>query len=110
MLKKKKSVKRQAEENLNVTKGTKDNQRVVKQGIPLDHSRKHLSSNTIGANMGYTMNMGDYESMRADVWATVDLEEGQSLNEGFNKLIGFLDKKLKEALSYYASIEDEKDE
>ena len=66
----KKSLSEQAEQNASVTKGTSKNQTVLKEGVPNDHSRKrhnNSSSPIVGVSIGSTLNMGDYESLRADV-------------------------------------------
>lgn len=60
--------------NANVTKGTKTNQTVIKEESPLDHAVKHgdktIPNKSVGINLGVTLNMGDYESLRVDVWCT----------------------------------------
>lgn len=60
--------------NATVTTGTKSNQTLIKEEQPLDHAVKHgnkvSNDRTVGINVGVTLNMGDYESLRVDVWCT----------------------------------------
>ena len=68
----KKSLSAVAEENASVTKGTSKSKTVIKEGKPNDPSQKHLNTDTptVGVSIGTTLNMGDFESLRVDVWLT----------------------------------------
>lgn len=98
----KKSLKTQIEENTTVKRGTKDNQTVLKSGTPNDQSRKHeLSPNTVGANIGITKNMDNYESLRVDCWGVEEVQDGETKEEAFQRLLGTLDKVLSDTVQSY---------
>lgn len=78
-------------ENTVVKKGKE----VIVKGNPVDHSLKHntLSSTgvienrrIVGANIGTTINMGDYESLRIDCWLTDFVGEKESYPEAFKRI------------------------
>ena len=100
MLKKKKNVTKQADDNVEVSKRADGETKTLKKGSHVDHSEKHLNSNTVGMSIGTTVNMENYESLRVDVWATIDLED-KSIDEGYEELFGILDNKLKKTVQYY---------
>lgn len=96
------SLKEQVKKNMSVTKGTSNNQEVLKEGVPNDHSNKHFSNEkTIGASLGITKNMGDYQSLRVDAWCTDTLQEGETAEQGYYRLLGLLDKIVNETVSSY---------
>jgi hypothetical protein len=92
-------VEKLARENASVTAGSKDAQEVLKKGAPIGHSQKHEAP-VIGMNIGSTVNMGQYESLRADVWATVP-QEGGDLRPQFAALRGVLEEVLEETVNEY---------
>ena len=91
---KKKTLREKALSNTQVTKGTKNDQKVLKEGTPLEHSVKHLSSNIVGANLGLTKNMDNYESLRVDCWVTDEVREGETPKQAFERILGLLDEVL----------------
>ena len=81
--------------NKKVTRGTKDNQTLVeKTGTELDNSAKVGKGRTVGLAIGTTLNMGDYQSLRVDVWCSDYLEEDESFEEGYARLKDQIDKEL----------------
>lgn len=93
------SLRKLAERNTQVTKGTKDNQRVIKEGIPLENSRKvgvnnSTSNNIVGMSKGITKNMGDYESLRVDCWLALSVEPSDDINEVFDTISEIIDERL----------------
>lgn len=54
--------------------------------VPLDAPRLLQKDNLIGVNMGVTLNMGNYESMRIDCCASNSLKEDETIEEGLKKL------------------------
>lgn len=76
--------------NAKVTKGTKANQTVIKEETPLDHAIKHgdkkKSNKTVGINLGVTLNMGDYESLRVDVWCTDEVHANETHEEALERV------------------------
>ena len=99
----KKNLSKQAKENTTVTKGTSKNQEVLKEGKPNDHSRKHLDPSTpiVGVNIGTTLNMGDYESLRVDVWLTDNVSEDETTEQAYARVVQIVDKTLQEIVSQY---------
>lgn len=99
----KKSLSQQAEENSTVTIGTSKNQRVLKEGVPNDHSRKHLNDEfpTVGVSIGTTLNMGDYESLRVDVWLSDKVSDTETLEQAYARVVQAVDSTLQEIVSQY---------
>ena len=99
----KKSLSEQAKENTTVTKGTAKNQNVLKEGTPNDHARKHLEENTpvVGCSIGTTLNMGDYESLRVDVWLTDRVAPRETVEQAYARVVQTVDKTLQEIVSQY---------
>lgn len=99
----KKSLSQQAEENSTVTRGTSKNQRVLKEGVPNDHSRKHLNDEfpTVGVSIGTTLNMGDYESLRVDVWLSDKVSDTETLEQAYARVVQAVDSTLQEIVSQY---------
>lgn len=99
----KKSLSEQAVENASVTKGTSKNQTVVKEGKPNDHSAKHLSKETpvVGVSIGTTLNMGDYESLRVDVWLTDTVANNETVEQAYARVVKTVDNTLQEIVNQY---------
>lgn len=98
-----KMLKKKAEENARVTKETSRNQEVLKEGVPNDHSRKHLQSNlpVVGANLGLTKNMENYESLRVDVWLSDEVQEGETIQQVYARIVKIIDETLRKVVSQY---------
>ena len=99
----KKKLSDTAKENTTVTKGTSKEQKVLKEGVPNDHSRKHLdgSSQVVGCSIGTTLNMGDYESLRVDVWLTDNVQENETVQQAYNRVVSVIDETLQEVINQY---------
>lgn len=99
----KKSLSEQAEENASVTKGTSKNQKTVKEGKPNDHSPKHLSKEApvVGVSIGTTLNMGDYESLRVDVWLTDTVSEKETVEQAYARVVKTVDTTLQKIVEQY---------
>ena len=99
----KKSLSQQAEENSTVTRGTSKNQKVLKEGVPNDHSRKHLNDEfpTVGVSIGTTLNMGDYESLRVDVWLSDKVSDTETVEQAYARVVQTVDNTLQEIVSQY---------
>lgn len=93
----------QARNNTTVTVGKKDSQEVLKKGVPNDHSRRHLDGETpvVGVSIGTTLNMDNYESLRADVWLTDSKRDNESLNEAYERVSHTVSVVLQEIISQY---------
>lgn len=101
-LKAKKSLKEKAVTNAQVTKGTSKNQEVLKAGTPNDHTRKHLSeSPLVGVSIGTTLNMGDYQSLRVDVWLTDNVSDKEDTKQAYDRVVSTVNQVLQEIVSQY---------
>ena len=100
----KKSLKVQAEENAQVTKGTSKNQEVLKKGVPNDHSRRlDNSGNTVvGVSIGSTLNMGDYQSLRTDVWLSDTVNDGETVEQAYERVTKVVNDTLQEIVSTFS--------
>lgn len=99
----KKSLSEKAEENASVTKGTFKNQEVLKEGKPNDHAPKHLNSNAtvVGMSIGSTLNMGDYESLRVDVWLSDEVQNGETIEQAYERVARIVDDTLQKVVNQY---------
>lgn len=91
------TLKKAAQKNLSV----KRNNEVEKDGVPLDHAPKHgvpIQARMVGMNKGITRNMGDYESLRVDVWLTDFIDEDETPQETFERVEEIVDEVLEEAV------------
>ena len=100
----KKPLKAQAEENAQVTKGTSKNQEVLKKGVPNDHSRRlDNSGNTVvGVSIGSTLNMGDYQSLRTDVWLSDTVNDGETVEQAYERVTKVVNDTLQEIVSTFS--------
>ena len=100
----KKPLKTQAEENAQVTKGTSKNQEVLKKGVPNDHSRRlDNSGNTVvGVSIGSTLNMGDYQSLRTDVWLSDTVNDGETVEQAYERVTKVVNDTLPEIVSTFS--------
>ena len=98
---KKKSLKEIASDNTQVTKGTSNNQEVLKEGTPNDHSIKHLSTKIVGASVGITKNMENYESLRVDCWLTDTVKENETVEQAYERILGIIDKTMQDTVNSY---------
>ena len=99
---KKKSLKEIASENTQVTKGTSNNQEVLKEGTPNDHSIKHLTNDrVVGASVGITKNMDNYESLRVDCWLTDTVKENETVEQAYERILGIIDKTMQDTVNSY---------
>ena len=99
----KKSLSERAVENTTVTKGTSKNQTPLKQGVPNDHSRKHMTDDVpvVGVSIGITKNMDNYESLRVDCWLTDTVQEGETVEQAYERVVAVVDKTLNDTVSSY---------
>lgn len=103
------SLKKTAEENTTVTKGTSKNQKTMKQGNPNDQHRKQNNTGAeistdrtvVGVNVGITKNMDNYESLRVDCWLTDTVKEGETVEQAYNRILGIVDSQLQNTVNSY---------
>lgn len=91
--------KEDARKNTTVTKKVgREEPVVIKAGTPLDHTVKHnpYVNAQFGMSKGCTLNMGEFESLRCDVWLTSEVFEGESIKEAYARVEQVLDEVLEE--------------
>ena len=98
----KKSLTQTAEENTNVTIGTSKEQTTLKEGTPRDmHTIQKPMCKTVGISIGSTLNMGDYQSLRADVWLTDEVAEGETLEQAYARVFKIAHDTLEQVVDTY---------
>jgi methyl coenzyme M reductase subunit D len=57
----------------------------------------------VNVSLGYTMNVGNFQSLRIDIGVEDQLRDGEQVQDGFDRVYGFVEQqlaaKLKEAQS-----------
>lgn len=98
----KKKLTQTAKENTTVTKGTSKSQETLKSGTPNDHTRKHeLGAKVVGVNLGVTLNMENYNSLRVDCWLTDSVQGGETEKQAFERVLGVVDEVLQDTVQSY---------
>lgn len=97
------NLKKKAEKNARVTLGRKDNQTVLKEGVVNEHPQNARVTDTpvVGVSIGSTLNMGDYESLRVDVWLTDKVGSTETFERAYERIISVVDKVLQETVNSY---------
>lgn len=84
------NLKEQAMANTTATKTVDRKTETLVEGTPLEHTKMHninkSGSRTVGVNVGSTINMGDFQSLRVDCWLTDELLDGETHTEGLQRL------------------------
>lgn len=65
------------------------NKEVKKQGVVASLSEKIADkkmARVIGVAKGATVNMGDYESLRTDIWLTDYIQENETPQQAYNRV------------------------
>lgn len=61
------------------------------------------SQTKVNVTLGYTMNVGNFQSLRIDIGIEDQLRDGENVQDGFDRVYGFVEdqlgKKLQEAKS-----------
>lgn len=57
-----------------------------------------ITPRTVGVSKGVTLNMGDFQSLRVDVWLSDNVEEGEEIKDAFVRVNDILDEQLKIAV------------
>lgn len=100
------SALKKAKENTTVKIRSNGVEETVKQGIPNEQSRRsdvvgNHSPERIGMNIGSTINMGEYQSLRVDVWYSSDVSTGETVEEAYNRVKEVIDTVLSETVAEY---------
>lgn len=97
----KKSLRQTAEDNTTVTQGKKNDQKTLKPGVPRDQTIKTLSGPLVGVSLGMTLNMDNYESLRADTWLTDFVQEGETVEQAYQRVTKTVQDTLADIVSQY---------
>ena len=98
----KKSLTQTAEENTNVTIGTSKEQTTLKEGTPRDmHTIQKPLCKTVGISIGSTINMGEYQSLRADVWLTDEVQYNETFDQAYERVTKVVTDTLEKVVSIY---------
>lgn len=61
----------------------------------------------VTVTLGYTLNLGNFQSLRLDLGVVDNRREGETINEAFERVYSFVESKLSEKLNEAkAEIED----
>ena len=53
----------------------------------------------VSVSLGYTLNLGNFQSLRIDVSVTDNKREGENTNEAFERVYSFVETKLQEKVA-----------
>jgi len=53
----------------------------------------------VQVSLGYTVNMGDFESARIDIGVSSDPREGETVDQTFNRVYNYVEARLEEKVS-----------
>ena len=109
VLKKAKQLEQKAEENLNaeIKNGATKESTLVKKGNVVDPAQKHKELEVaktgarVGFNLGTTLNMENYESLRADVWISDEVQDGETIEEAVQRLKSICEEQLNSFVEEY---------
>lgn len=89
-------------ERANVVKNMgKDTEEILHQGNVEDSVVKQKSTNNVGISLGVTKNMGDFNSLRIDVWYSDYIQPGESVEEALGRVHEVVDTALEELVQLY---------
>src|SRR5574344_1202918 len=72
----------------------KDPEQVLQEGEPIPP--RFSTANQVGLNVGVTINLGDFQSLRIDCWISEEVKEGDNRQEIFNSLV----KEIRDNIDY----------
>ena len=75
---------------------------LLKGSFPDNADKIHSSIKTVGCALGLTINLGDYESLRIDVWGASEIESGESRNDAILRLADELAGSMKDLQEKYS--------
>lgn len=106
MTKKRLNLKKKASDSVEaIFKNVDKEEKVIEKGTHvsnLDKTTPHTDSQvgivtpkTIGISKGVTLNMGDFQSLRVDVWLSDSVEDDERIEDAFKRVNDVLDEQLK---------------
>lgn len=64
----------------------------------LERNIMGMEQTKINVMLGYTLNMGNFQSLRIDVGIEDSKRDGENTNEAFERVYGFVEQKLREKI------------
>lgn len=61
----------------------------------------------VNVTLGYTLNLGNFQSLRLDLGVVDNRREGETINDAFERVYNFVEQKLAEKLAEAKSEIDE---
>lgn len=62
-----------------------------REGYEMENSKAKVS-----VTLGYTLNLGNFQSLRVDLGIEDSEREGENINDAFNRVYSFVEEKLTE--------------
>jgi hypothetical protein len=56
-------------------------------------------STKVSVTLGYTLNLGNFQSLRVDLGIVDNRRDGETVNEAFERVYGFVETKLAEKVA-----------
>lgn len=99
----KSSLEVKARKNAQVTRGTNKNSQVLKEREVVEHEGDPNNPDTpvVGVSVGITKNMGNYESLKVDVWLTDKKQDDESINEAYERVASVVSEVLEQIVNEY---------
>ena len=60
-----------------------------------------LIAEIVGASIGITKNMENYESLRVDCWLTDTVKENETVEQAYERILGIIDKTMQDTVNSY---------
>lgn len=95
-----KLLKKKVKENTTITLNKSGEKSDLKRGNNIEHFNKHNAlpiapkNDVIGFSKGVTLNMGDYQSLRVDAWITSEVNEGETVQQAYERLEKLVEEQL----------------
>lgn len=61
------------------------------------------SSAKVNVSLGYTLNLGNFQSLRIDLGVEDSKRDGENINDAFNRVYAFVEEKLTEKVKEASS-------
>lgn len=77
----------------------------VKRGIPVIKEKKgtikDINNETVGVSIGSTLNMGDYQSLKVEVWYSSSVNKDETVEDAFNRVTNIVSETLVKVVNDY---------
>jgi methyl coenzyme M reductase subunit D len=61
--------------------------------------RMNSEETKVNVTLGYTLNLGNFQSLRIDLGVVDSRRDGETINEAFERVYGFVEAKLTEKVN-----------